>query len=254
MKNSKDYAGKIQTHYRSLKRKFSKVEKVEYDEVLDSLIYGIISEKMTQEEALSAYERFEKDFVDLNDLRVSLIAEIMEMIGKEGPEFKETAQRILNVLKVVFETYNTVSLNELFNMGKRPAKQKLEKIEGVTKFSVDYCFLTSLGGHVIPLTETMVNYLKENDLVHPDADVADIEGFLSRQITAKNGYEFYILLRQKSETYKPKVRVKKKAVITKKTVEAKKTTKKVKKTTKRAKKAKTKVKEKKVKKTKKTKG
>lgn len=211
MKNSKDYAGKIQSLYRELKRKGTKVEAVTYEDPLEALIYGVLCEKMSQAESLSAQKRLKKNFVDLNDLRVSSMLEIMEMIGKEGAEFRETAQRIINILKLVFESYNLVSLKELVAMGKRPAKQSLEKIEGVTKFSVDYCFLTSLGGHVIPLTERMVNYLKENELVNPDSDADEIEGFLSRQIAAKNGYEFYALVREESETAGHKSKVKKTA-------------------------------------------
>ncbi len=36
-------------------------------------------------------------------------------------------------------------------------------------------------------------------LVDKNADAETIEGFLSKQISAKNGYEFYELLRQESE-------------------------------------------------------
>jgi hypothetical protein len=45
----------------------------------------------------------------------------------------------------------------------------------------------------------MTEYLKGNELVDPEADEQEIEGFLAKQIPAKNGYEFYSLLRQESE-------------------------------------------------------
>jgi hypothetical protein len=59
--------------------------------------------------------------------------------------------------------------------------------------------MTALGWHAIPLTATMVKYLRENELVHPEADEQEIEGFLTRLISAKSGYDFYALLRQRSE-------------------------------------------------------
>jgi hypothetical protein len=61
----------------------------------------------------------------------------------------------------------------------------------------------------------MVDYLKSNELVDPDADGEQIEGFLAKQIPARNGYEFYGLLRRESETHgagrKGKTRTVKKA-------------------------------------------
>ena len=83
-------------------------------------------------------------------------------------------------------------------IGKRPARQILEKIDGSSRFVVDYCMLTSLHGHAIPLTEDMIEYLRNNDLVDSNADEQQIAGFLAKQISAKNGYEFYALLRGES--------------------------------------------------------
>ncbi|GAG21763.1 unnamed protein product, partial [marine sediment metagenome] len=103
---------------------------------------------------------------------------------------------------VVFEKYNRVSLEALRKMSKRPAKQTLEKIDGTSHFVVDYCMLTSLHGHAIPLTKKMIEYLRSNELVHPEANEQEIEGFLARQISAENAYEFYALLRRRSEARK----------------------------------------------------
>ena len=93
-------------------------------------------------------------------------------------------------------------------IGKRPAKQALEKIDGINRYMVEYCLLTSLGGHAIPLTDRMIKYLRNNELVNPDADDQQIGGFLAKQISAKNGYEFYALLRQESETARDKKKTK----------------------------------------------
>jgi len=59
--------------------------------------------------------------------------------------------------------------------------------------------LTAIDAHAIPLTAMMVKYLRDNELVHPEADEQDIEGFLTRLIPASSGYDFYFLLRQESE-------------------------------------------------------
>jgi hypothetical protein len=59
-------------------------------------------------------------------------------------------------------------------------------------------------GHAIPLNSAMIEYLKTNELIHHEAGYEEIEGFLTRQIPAKNAYEFYAMLRHESESPKSK--------------------------------------------------
>lgn len=200
MKNSKKYAQSIQKLFRSLKRKGPKVKKVRYDDIHEALVQAIVLEHMTETSANAAFKRFGDYFVDYNDMRVSRPEEIIEMLGEDKETTRKIASCVLAVMSGLFRKYNTINLESLRKTGKRQAKTLLEKFEGVSKFCVDYCMLTALDSHAIPLTETMVQYLRENELVDPDADIAEIEGFLTRQISSSNAYEFYGLLRRQSET------------------------------------------------------
>ena len=208
MKNSKEYSKNIQNLYRTLKHKHSKIQEVNYEVVTDAVVYSIISENMSEKAAESAIKRFTDYFVDLNDLRVSRVEEIVEVLGENTPATREIASRIIRVLQAIFNDYHKVSLELLKKLGKRPARQVLEKIDGTSNFIVDYCMLTSLRGHAIPLTNKMIKYLKANDLVDNDADEQQITGFLAKQISAKNGYEFYVLLRHESERQKSTAKIK----------------------------------------------
>ena len=208
MKNSKEYSKNIQNLYRTLKHKHSKIQEVNYEVVTDAVVYSIISENMSEKAAESAIKRFTEYFVDLNDLRVSRVEEIVEVLGENTPATREIASRIIRVLQAIFNDYHKVSLEPLKKLGKRPARQVLEKIDGTSNFIVDYCMLTSLRGHAIPLTNKMIKYLKANDLVDNDADEQQITGFLAKQISAKNGYEFYVLLRHESERQKSTAKIK----------------------------------------------
>jgi hypothetical protein len=230
MKNSKEYSKKIQKLHRTLSRKYPKVQKVNHEEVENAVVYGIISENMNEKATDSAFQKIPGCFVDLNDLRVSRADEIIEMLGEDTPETRDIALTITRVLGGIYNDNNKVNLECLKKVGKRPAKQVLEKIDGISRFVVDYCMLTSLKGHAIPLTKTMIEFLKNNELVDSEADEEQIEGFLAKQISARNGYEFYALLRRESEAKKGK---KKKPKTTGKT--ATKTKKKTKKKTTRKK-------------------
>jgi len=204
MKNSREYSQKVHKLYRSLKRKYPKAKKVIYDEPVEALIYAIISEKMSETATQSAIKRFADYFVDWNDLRVSRTEEIVEVLGADTSVTRDMALALTSALGAVFDRYNTVSLKALRKIGKRPARQTLEKMNGFSRFVVSYCMLTSLHGHAIPLTKKMIDYLRSKQLIHPDADERQIEGFLARQISAKNAHEFYALLRRQSEARKTK--------------------------------------------------
>ena len=208
MKNSKDYSQKIQKLYRTLSHKYPKVQIVSHDKVIDAVVYAIISAEMSEKVTDSIIRKFTEYFVDWNDLRVSRTEEIIEVIGKDNSVAVSIASALTTVLNGIFNQFHQVSLEALKKIGKRPARQALEKIEGVSRFVVDYCMLTALGGHAIPLTENMMNYLKSNDLVNPDADQQQVEGFLAKQISAKNGYDFYALIRQESESSAEKKKAK----------------------------------------------
>jgi endonuclease III len=222
MKNSKAYANKIQKLYRSLARKYPKVQSIDEIGVTDSIIYAIVSSDMSEKSTTSAVKRLGEHFVDWNDLRVARTEEIVDVLKKDTNATKATASTLLEVLNDIFNKYHKVDLEALKKVGKRPAKTALEKIEGISHFAIDYCMLTALKGHAIPITEKMIEYLKSNELVDPDADEQQISGFLAKQIPAKNGYEFYSLLRQDSEagttkkTRKVAKKTRKKAKTTKK--------------------------------------
>ena len=202
MKDSKQYSEKIQKLYRSLKRRYQKPRKAVYNDPVDAIVYAVVSENITATAAQSAMKRLEDHFIDLNDLRVSRPEEIVEVLAEDTPVTRDTASALTRVLRAVFDKHNTISLETLKKIGKRPARQALEKMDGTDDFVVDYCMLTSLHAHAIPLAKKMTEYLKSNQLVHPDADLQQIKGFLARQISAEKAYEFYALLRRQSESRK----------------------------------------------------
>jgi endonuclease III len=222
MKNSKEHSQELQKLYRGLKRAHPKFDKTTYDDPIDALIYGIVSEHLTESASQRVMKEFRHTFVDWNDLRVARPEEIVEILQEDTVVSRTAALALTAALRAVFDEYHALTLQTLKKIGKRPAKQVLDKLEGVSPYVVNYCMLTSLQGHAIPLTEQMTAYLKRNGVVDPDADMQDIEGFLTRQVAAKNAQEFYIALRRESEAPKLAKKTRKVRLKTKKVAKAKK--------------------------------
>jgi endonuclease III len=202
MKNSSKYSGKLQRLCNSLKNKCPKVQTVTYDDPVEAIVHAIVSENLTMRVAQTAMKKLTEGFVDFNDLRVSRCEEIIEVLGENTQQTKQIASSLNKALAAVFNRYHTLSLEALKKLGKRHARRVLEQMNCTSRFIVNYCVLTALHGHAIPLTAAMLEYLKDNELVHPNADEQEIEGFLTKQIPAHNGYEFYYLLRTQSESGK----------------------------------------------------
>jgi endonuclease III len=201
MRKSREYAQRLLRFYRGLKREHAKIEPVIHDDPVDALIYGVVSERMSASAAEAAMKTIHRTFINWNDLRVSRPEEIVEVLGNNTAAGRDTAIVLTTALRAVFDAQHTVSLQALKKLGKRPARQAIEKL-GISRFSADYCMLTSLHAHAVPLTEPMLGYLRQHKLVDPQADVGEIQGFLTRQVPAKNAYEFYALLREECERCK----------------------------------------------------
>jgi hypothetical protein len=214
MKNSKEYSTKIAKLFRELKQKHSKAKKPVYDDPIESLIFAVIRENCSQTATKPLMRKLQKYFADFNELRVSKTEEIMEVLGSDDDDFHKAADSIKVTLGSIFGKYNNLDLSELNDMGKKLAKKELEGLD-ISRFALNYCFVTFLGGHAIPLTEKMVEYLRSEKLVYPDSTIEQIEGFLERQITAANGFSFYSALSK--ECQKNKKAKKKTAVKSKKT-------------------------------------
>ena len=202
MKNSKDYGAKIEKLFKSLKKEHGAVKPVVYKEPVDAVVYAFVSAFTTEANAAKMIKRINSHFVDVNDLRVSRPEEIVEVFGEMTDAAAASAQAMTTALNAIFEKYDKVSLDVLCGEGKRQARKELEQIAGITPFVAAYTTLTAFGGHAIPLTDQMIDYLKQNELVDAEATPQEIEGFLERQISAADAYSFYALLRAEAESGK----------------------------------------------------
>lgn len=202
MKDSKKYADKLLKTFRTLKRGHGKIAKPKYEFSTDALIYAIVSENMTDSAAGSAIKKLARHFVDWNDLRVSRDEEIVDVLGKDTAENQHVAETLTQSLNTIFNKYDVINLDAIKEAGKRQAKALLEKLLPSSRFVINYTVLTALDGHAIPLTPKMLEYIKNNELVQPDAAIEEIEGFLERQVSASQAYEFYAVFRQESEAAK----------------------------------------------------
>lgn len=194
MKNSKEYAKRIDKFYKRLKQEKGKISVPDYEDPLQALLNGICLEYWTIQQTHAAFKKIHDHFVDENEFRVSRQDEVMEVIGLRDADAKTVTTSMLMALMAIFNRHDQLSLQFLREQGKRQARKELEIIAGLTPFAIDYCFVFSLDGHAIPLNRRMIDHLKAIECVHPESTDEEIQGFLMRQISASHAREFTCLL------------------------------------------------------------
>ena len=199
MKDSKVYAEKFKKWFASTKRKADTVSSIQDGNPIELLIRGMISEILTERQTDAVMKKMNEYFVDFNDLRVSRQDEMIEVLGQDNEKIRQMSKGLGAVLNAIYNIYEDFNLEPLKKMGKRPSRQWLEDLDGISPFAVNYCMLIGFQSHAIPLNDRMIQWLKKQELVHAEANPVEIEGFILKQISAKETLAFYALLRSECE-------------------------------------------------------
>lgn len=160
-------------------------------QVLDEVLYAVLREGATGEQADAALAAVREAFFDLNEVRVSSVTEVADAIHGL-PEAGAKAQRIVELLQEVFEELYSFDLGDIAKKGvKQAAKQLARYKSGVTDFVVAWVTQRSLGGHAVPLDGPAVRVLQRIALIDPEADELEAaRGTLEHYIPKAAGPEF----------------------------------------------------------------
>jgi hypothetical protein len=225
MKDSIEYAPRLKKLCDRLKRETTTTPKTDLIDPCTAVVLACLSAVTTENKARLGLSRLRHTFVDLNELRVSHFEEVADILGKGFPHRKEIAQQIIGLLKDIYNTHDSLNLDDLREGSKRQAKAFIESLEDANAYIVARVLLLSIGAHAIPVHQQMLQMLRKENVIPANANEADVQGFLERQIPADQNLKIYALLRRQADS----LRIKQ----TSKTKDADKSTKKVKKATKK---------------------
>jgi hypothetical protein len=230
MRNSSEYGSKLLKLCRKLKRKSGDLTDGTHDDPIEEIVLGFLAGEVSETKAATVLNKIKKHFVDYNELRVYREIELTKLLGSGFPQPKQVAQNIVIVLQQIFDHSDTLQLQHLREGGKREARKFLDEIKGLNAYVSARVMLLCVDAHAFPVHPKMLVMLQDEGVVDPDADGANVQGFLERHVPAKNIRGHYLLLRHHADHYEPPARPKKVVAkkATKKTVKkvAKKTAKK----------------------------
>jgi len=204
MKNSAEYAAILKKLCNKLKRSGKTPIAISLTSPITALVLACLSEAATESKAQASLNKLESVFVDYNELRVARLDEIIDILGKGFPQGKAVAAQIISLLQQIYDDQDSLSLDNLTESGKREARAFLEKLNGITPYIVSRVMLQGVGAHAFPVHEQLLEVLRKEAVVHPDADAAEVQGFLERQIPASQIHKTYAMLRHFADTSRTK--------------------------------------------------
>jgi endonuclease III len=167
----------------------------EADDPLHRLGIAILGVACGDAKAERAVDNLLSVMVDWNEVRISNAREVNRAMGNGVPDGLKYAQRLIDALVCIFQHENQLSLDRLNKVGRREAREYLERLDGVDEFAVASVLLWSLGGHAIPVDDKLLKVLRDADLVHPTATRAEVQAFLERHVGAADAKEFCLVMR-----------------------------------------------------------
>jgi endonuclease III len=195
MKNATKHAEEL----KSLLKRLMKEQKPaprEAQEPLRALVRAAMSFDMPDAKAEEAMKHIEREFVDLNELRVATDLEIQELLGTRYPAIERRVAMITQSLNDIFEREHTLSLDRLKTVSKRDARQFLRELPDIHPFVEAYVMLFGFDGHAFPLDEEILAYLSEQGIVEDGATLDEAQRFVEHHLKADECYDLFASMRR----------------------------------------------------------
>jgi hypothetical protein len=194
MKNATKHADELKSLCRKLVREH-KPDDLVAQEPLWALVRGAMSFDVSNNRAEDAIKVIEREFVDLNELRVATELEVQEMLGSRYPRIEDRVKMITSALNAIFEKEHTLSLDRLKTVSRRDARQFLRDLPEMVPFVEAYVMLFSLDGHAFPTDQQMLDYLLEEEILEEGTSIEDGQKFVEHHLKAEEMHPFYVSLR-----------------------------------------------------------
>lgn len=190
MKSATKHAEELRSLFKRLLKETKPTPK-EAQEPLKALVRGAMSYDVPDDRADDAMKAINKEFVDLNELRVATDLEIQELLGTRYPQIEKRVAMITLSLNAIFEREHTLNLNRLTEISKRDARQFLRELPEMHPFVEAYVMLYAFDGHTIPLDEQMLEYLRGEEIVESQTSLEEAQKFVEHHIKAEECHDFY---------------------------------------------------------------
>ncbi|HSI33509.1 MAG: hypothetical protein ACAI43_02510 [Phycisphaerae bacterium] len=194
MKSATKHAEELKSLMKRL-HKEHKPEPREKQEPLRALVRGALSFDVTDERAAEAMKSIEREFVDLNELRVATELELVDLLGPKYPFVERRVTMVTQGLTMIFEREHTLSLDRLATISKKDVRQFLRDMPDIHPFAEAYVMLMAFEAGCVPLDDVMTTYLVEHGVLEPGTGLEEGQRWLENHLKAEEVYDFFVMTR-----------------------------------------------------------
>ena len=199
MKNATKHAETLKALMRRLAKEHKPAPRMAMDP-LHALVRGAMTFDVSDAKVDEVMSHIEKEFVDLNELRVATDLEIQELLGARYPQIEKRVAMITQALNNIFEREHTMNLNRMKEISRRDARQFLRELPDIHPFVEAYVTLYAFDGPAVPIDDMMLARLREEGVVDDNTSLEEAQKFVEHHLKAEECYEFYSTLRMSCTT------------------------------------------------------
>src|SRR5580698_2155917 len=174
MKNATKHVEELKSLHKRLTKDI-KPEPREAVDALKALVRAAMSFDVPDTRADEAMKLIDREFVDLNELRVATELEVQEMLGQRYPAIERRVAMITAALNNIFEREHTLSLDRLKTLNKRDARQILRELPEIHPFVEAYVMLYAFDGHAIPIDDEMLAALRDLHIADEETPLVEVQ-------------------------------------------------------------------------------
>lgn len=192
-------AGKYADELKSLVKKFAKEAKapaITKQDPLRALTRAIFCFDTTDAKADEALAVIDREFVDINELRVGTDLEVRDLIGEKFPQIDKRALMASSILNGIFDREGVLSLDRIANLKKAEIRQYLRDLPGMTPFVEAYTLLYGFEVSAMPLDDMGAAHLKQAGVVDPAATIEEAQKFIEGHAKPEEMSELFAGLRR----------------------------------------------------------
>ena len=195
MKNAGKHADELKSLLKRLVKEHKPGDR-QPQEPLKALVRGAMSYDMPDARAEEAMRAIDREFVDLNELRVATDLEIQELLGVKYPLIERRVAMITQSLNNIFEREHTLSLDRLKTVSKRDARQFVRELPEIHPFVEAYVMLFAFDGHAFPIDDEILGYFREQGVVEDETTLDEAQRFVEHHLKAEECHDLFIAVRK----------------------------------------------------------
>jgi endonuclease III len=195
MKNANKHSDELKSLHKRLHKEHGPHTREPIDP-LQALVRATMSFDVSDARAEEAMVHINREFVDLNELRVATELEIQELLGVRYPAIEKRVAMFTLALNHIFEKEHTLSLDRLKTVSKRDARQFLRDLPEMHPFVEAYVMIHSFDGHAFPIDDQLLAALHEAKTIDETVTLEDAQRFVEHHLKADECYDLFIGLRK----------------------------------------------------------